>query len=117
MELIHVELSSAEVVAGTGPIMVRHRSTGLASVLDDGEEVVVTDSDGEFHAGIVLSVDPVQSGDDDPTYALHVGARLPMEMAAQRLADVDLLPENQGLHDIVDLLGELRRSPDLRQQP
>jgi len=112
MELIHVEMTSAELVAGADPVLVAHGSTGLASVLEDGEEVVVTDSDGEFHAGVVLSV---HSDDADPTYALHIGARLPMDMAAQRLADVDLLPENRGLHDIVDLLGALRGMPDLRQ--
>ena len=113
MELIHVDMSSAELVAGAGPIPVMHSATGLAAVLGEGDEVVVTDTDGEFHSGIVLMVRP--SG-DDAIYALHVGARLPMDMAAQRLADVDLLPENQDLHEIVDLLGDLRRSPELRQQ-
>lgn len=112
MELIHVDLSSSELVSQTGPIMVAHRTTGLADVLEEGDEVVVTDRDGEFHAGVVLSV---LATDDDTAYALDIGARLPMDMAAQRLADVDLLPENQGLHDLVDLLGDLRRSQNFKQ--
>jgi hypothetical protein len=114
MELIHVEMSSAALVADDGPILVAHRTTGLAQVLEEGDEVVVTDLDGEFHAGVVLSVG---SADGDATYELHIGARLPMDMAAQRLAEVDLPPADQALHDLVDLLGDLRRSRDLRQQP
>jgi hypothetical protein len=68
---------------------------------------VVTDRDGEFHAAVVLSVDTSRG---QPVYGLHIGARLPVDMAAQRLTDVDMLPENRGLHEIVDLLGELRRA-------
>ena len=111
MELIHVDLSSVDLVSALRPIAVSHRSTELSRVLREAEEVLVSDRDGEFHAAVVLSVDL----EDDPGYELHIGARLPMEMAAQRLADVELLPEEQGLHDIVDLLGDLRER--FRQQP
>ncbi|MFI2708326.1 hypothetical protein ACH5WX_12365, partial [Nocardioides sp. CER28] len=65
------------------------------------------------HAAVVLSVD---SSRGEPVYALHVGARLPMDMAAQRLTDVDVYPENQGLHEIVDLLGDLRRAQAFTRQ-
>jgi hypothetical protein len=107
MELFHVDLSAAELISGPGPLVVGHEQTGLAAVLDEGQEVVITDRDGEFHAAVVLSVD---SSRGEPVYALHLGARLPLDMAAQRLTDVDMLPENRGLHEIVDLLGELRRA-------
>ncbi len=40
-----------------------------------------------------------------------------MEMAAQRLTDVDLLPENQGMHELVDLLGDLRDAQAFMRLP
>jgi hypothetical protein len=114
MELFHVDLSAAELISGPGPLMVTHEASGLDSLLTEGQEVLVTDRDGEFHAAVVLSVDAARP---DPVYALHIGARLPMGMAAQRLTDVDLLPQNQGLHEIVDLLGELRRAQVRTERP
>jgi len=113
MELFHVDLSAAELIAGPGPLVVGHEETGLEAPLVEGQEVLVTDRDGEFHAAVVLSVDATWP---EPVYALHIGARLPMDMAAQRLTDVDLMPENRGLHEIVDLLGDLRRSQVRAQQ-
>jgi hypothetical protein len=107
MELFHVELTATELISGPGPLVIGHEQTGLTSVLDEGQEVLVTDRDGEFHAAVVLSAD---SSHGEPVYSVHIGARLPMDMAAQRLTDVDMLPENRGLHEIVDLLGELRRA-------
>jgi hypothetical protein len=96
---------------------VGHDDTGLDAPLVEGQEVLVTDRDGEFHAAVVLSVDVFEDeGRTEPVYALHIGARLPMDMAAQRLTDVDLMPENRGLHEIVDLLGDLRRSQVRAQQ-
>ena len=66
------------------------------------------------NAAVVLSVDRLRG---EAVYALHLGARLPMEMAAQRLTDVDLLPENQGLHELVDLLGDLRDAQAFMRLP
>jgi hypothetical protein len=114
MELFHVDLSAADLIAGPGPLVVAHEETGLEAPLVEGQEVLVTDRDGEFHAAVVLSVDVTRL---EPVYALHVGARLPMDMAAQRLTDVDLMPEHRGLHEIVDLLGDLRRMQVRAQQP
>jgi hypothetical protein len=114
MELFHVDMSAVELVSGPGPLVVRHEATGLDAILVESQEVLVTDRDGEFHAAVVLSVDSSQG---EPVYALHIGARLPMDMAAQRLTDVDMLPENQGMHELVDLLGELRRSQMFTRQP
>jgi hypothetical protein len=113
MELFHVDLSAAELISAPGPLVVTHEETGLLSVLDEGQEVLVSDRDGEFHAAVVLSVDSTQG---EPVYELHIGARLPMDMAAQRLTDVDLYPENSGLHEIVDLLGDLRRAQAFTRQ-
>ena len=113
MELFHVDLTAADLITGPGPLVVDHEETGLEAPLVEGQEVLITDRDGEFHAAVVLSVDGSRA---EPVYALHIGARLPMDMAAQRLTDVDLMPENRGLHEIVDLLGDLRRSQVRAQQ-
>lgn len=107
MELFHVDLSSADLVRGPGPIVVSHQDTGLDAILVESQDVLVTDNDGEFHAAVVLRVDASRG---EPRYHLHIGARLPVDLAAQRLADVDMLPENRGIHDVVDLLGDLRRA-------
>lgn len=114
MELFHVDLPAADLIADEGPLIVSHEATGLAALLAEGQDVLISDRDGEFHAAVVLSVD---SSEGEPVYALHIGARLPMDMAAQRLTDVDMLPENQGLHEIVDLLGDLRRAQSFTRQP
>jgi hypothetical protein len=104
VELIHVRLEAADLI-GSGHIVVQHARTGLSRVLEVNEDLVVTDQDGEFHGAVVVAV----SGDGhDPHYHLRIGARLPVDMAAERMADVDLEPERAGLHDVVDLLGELR---------
>jgi len=102
--LVHVRLT-AEDLADSGQVMVPHARTGLRHALRVGDELVVTDQDGEFHSATVVAVD----GDGhDPEYQLKIGARLPVGMAAQRMTDLDIQPENSDLHDVVDLLGDLR---------
>jgi len=101
--LVHVRLTTADLV-GCGRVVVSHTRTGLPRILLVGDEVVVTDRDGEFHGATVVAV----GGDgSDPEYHLRIGARLPMHMAAQRLTDADLMPDNAAIHEVVDLLGEL----------
>ncbi len=80
MELFHADVSAADLVSGPGPLVVGHEATGLAAVLAEGQEVLVTDRDGELPAAVVL-------------------------------------PENEGLHEIVDLLGDLRRAQSFTRQP
>lgn len=104
MELVHVRLTAADL-AGSRRVVVPHARTGLRQALLVGEELVVTDQDGEFHGATVVAV----GGDGhDPEYHLRIGARLPVDLAAQRMRDVDIEPENADLHDVVDLLGDLR---------
>ncbi|WGL51978.1 hypothetical protein P5P86_18745 [Nocardioides sp. BP30] len=104
MELVHVRLTMADLVS-PGRVVLPHTRTGLSQPLDVGDELVVTDQDGEFHGATVIAV----GGDGaDPQYHLKIGSRLPLDLAAQRMTDVDLEPENAGLHEVVDLLGELR---------
>lgn len=90
---------------GDGHVVVPHARTGLDDVLEVGDDLVVTDQDGEFHGATVVAV----GGDGyDPHYNLRIGARLPLDYAAERMTDTDVRPEKAGLHDVVDLLGELR---------
>ena len=110
MELIHVELSAAELVGASGPVVVTHQQieqAGPTRLLSSGQEVVVTDADGEFHAAVVLAVVDMEG---QPGYRLHIGVRLPADLAAERIADLDMLPERTPMHDLLDLLGDLRRS-------
>jgi hypothetical protein len=118
VELVHIRLGTHDLV-GRAAIVIAHSQTGLDSVLDVGQRLVVTDLDGEFHGAEVTAV----GGDGaDPEYHLRIGARLPVDIAAQRLTDVDTEPENAGVQEVVDLLGELRRlwggaRPDEPDQP
>lgn len=124
MELIHIRLGAYDL-ARRAEVVMAHSQTGLDNTLDVGQQVVVTDLDGEFHGAEVTAV----SGDGaDPEYHLRIGARLPVDVAAQRITDTDTLPENAGVQEVVDLLGELRRlfggagpdrpdGPDQPQEP
>jgi len=104
VELVHVRLEPDDL-SGEGHVVVPHARTGVPRVLEVGDDLVVTDQDGEFHGASVVAV----GGDGhDPHYHLRIGARLPIDLAAERMTDVDVRPEKAGLHDVVDLLGELR---------
>jgi hypothetical protein len=105
MELLHLDHSMVEL--HERPITVRHGDTGWDYVLSEGQHVVVTDREGEFHDAAVLWVEDRDDEPDGPIYYLHVGVRLPPTEAAQRLADVDMLPENRAMHQLLDLLGAL----------
>jgi hypothetical protein len=105
MELIHVKLGAAELVEVPLPISVPHRDTGLENVLEGGQDVILSDLDGEFHGAVILDVlgTPL-----DPVYSVRVGPRLPIDMVAERLTDLDLTEEKAGTHLVVDLLGDAR---------
>ena len=75
MELVHVRLAAEDLV-GDGRVVVPHARTGLDDVLEVGDDLVVTDQDGEFHGATVIAV----GGDGhDPHYNLRIGARLPID--------------------------------------
>jgi len=88
---------------------VPHSSTGLSRGLDHGEQVVVLTDDGEYHAAEVVGLD---FEPEDTIYTLRIGARLTPELAAERLSDVALDADRDGVHRVVDLLGELRDRRD-----
>jgi hypothetical protein len=105
MEFLHLDHSLVEL--HEGPVTVRHGDTGFDHVLIDGQHLVIGDRDGEFHDGLVMWVEDREDEPEGPIYHVLAGVRLPMDAAAQRLADVDMLPENRAMHQLLDLLGAL----------
>jgi hypothetical protein len=105
MEIVHVKLAAAELVEVPLPIAVPHADTDLSSELTAGQAIVLSDLDGEFHGGTVLEVTGERTR---PVYVVEVGARLSIDLVAERVADLDLEPERAETHLLVDLLGDLR---------
>jgi hypothetical protein len=105
MEIVHVKLTAAELVEVPLPIAVPHADTGLDTELTAGQDVILSDLDGEFHGGTVLEVAGERTR---PVYVVEVGARLPVDLVAERVADLDVEPERADTHLLVDLLGDLR---------
>jgi hypothetical protein len=105
-----VELNGPARVEGDHLLVVAHSRTGLTRGLDHGEAVVVRTSGGENHAARVLDIafEP-----DDTVYTLDVGARLPEDLARERVAGLDADVHDLALHELVDLLGELAREDTL----
>ncbi len=104
-----------ELIELTGPGVehgevhtVRHSTTHLVRGLDFGEGVVTRTPDGEYHAAEVIELD---FEPEDTIYVLRVGARLPPELAAERLADAHLDADTAGVHAVVDLLVQLQLRP------
>lgn len=82
--------------------VVAHSETTLTRGLDLGEAVVLR-AGGEYRAAKVRNI---EFGPDDTVYTLELGTRLPEELARQRLEGVS--EEQDPLHEVVDLLGDLR---------
>lgn len=104
MELIGVAVR-AEHLAQQAFLDVAHRETSLERGLDRDESVIVLDADGGFHAA---AVDEVDFTLDDTVYRLRIGARLSADLAADRLSGMPISVERLQVHDVADLLGELR---------
>ncbi|MDO9497965.1 MAG: hypothetical protein Q7J48_19835 [Nocardioides sp.] len=109
MELIGVAVR-AEPLAKQAYLDLAHRETRLERGLDRDESVIILDVDGGFHAAVV---DEVSFTPDDTVYRLRMGARLSADLAADRLSGMPVSVERLQVHDVVDLLGELRHDlPD-----
>ncbi len=106
MELV-VLPAAPTVDPATGLLVVAHDASGAGEVLVPGDEVVLRDADGEFHAGVVAAL---SVRDGRLHYSLRQGVRLPPEAARARLAGAPTAPPAQGVSDqsLLDLLGELR---------
>lgn len=93
------------VVGPTRVFPLHHSATTLTRGLDPGEEVVILDADGEYHAAAVVDIAFTL---DDTVYVLQTGVRLPEEHARARLESA----AGTGPHDVdgvVDLIGEMLR--------
>ena len=104
MERIEVR-ARAEELRRSSYIVVRHSETALARGLEPAERVVLQDADGGYRSG---TVEELEFTLDDTEYLLRLGVVLPDDLAAERLSGVELSRDQQGIHDVVDLIGELR---------
>ena len=97
------------LTADTGCVVLPHDQSGLTEPLVPGDEVVLLDVDGEFHAGVI---DALTARDLRLVYHIRQGVRLPADAAHDRLANRPARPVS-GVTDqsLLDLLGELR-DPD-----
>ena len=105
MERIEVR-TRAEDLRDLFYITVRHSETTLARGLEPAEEVVLQDADGGYRSG---TVEELEFTPDDTEYVVRLGGRLPDDLAAERLSGAELSRDQQDIHDVVDLIGELRR--------
>jgi hypothetical protein len=104
MELIGVALR-AQHLAKQAYLDVAHSETRLERGLDRDESVIVLDVDGGFHAAVV---EAVSFTPDDTVYRLRMGVRLSADLAADRLSGMPMSVDRLQVHDVADLLGELR---------
>ena len=98
-----VELDGSVPVRGERILVVGHSRTGLSRGLDPRESVVL-------HAGTdyyAAQVRGIEFELEDTVYTLEVGARLPEDLALERVAGLDPQRHDLTLHELVDLLGEL----------
>ncbi len=71
-------------------LVLAHAATGLVGGLSHDDEVVVADAAGEHYAARVVDL---YLGDEDTTYVLVIGVRLPPEVAAERVSAGDREPQ------------------------
>jgi hypothetical protein len=113
MELVVVPFVLADVAgtAASREVRVSHVGAGLERGLELGEDVVLHCADGEFLAARVTGFDFEL---EDTLYRLEPGVRLPLRDAAVRLGveEGDLRDRGRAVtvQDVLDLLGEVRRS-------
>jgi len=112
MELIEV----ADLAPGRDDVTVvlAHSATGLTRGLEFGEAVILRSVEGEHWAAKVRDIGFEV---DDTVYTLDLGARLPDDIAADRIRGLDPVRHDLELHEIVDLLGDLRGRGDHESGP
>ena len=101
-----IELNSPARVSGEHVLVISHSSTALTRGLNHGEAVVLQTDHGELYAAEVIDIG---FWPEDTVYTLSLGARLPENLARERIAGLDAEKHDLALHEIVDLLGELAR--------
>ena len=111
MQLVEVD----HLVRGTEPhtVVVAHSGTSLARGLEHGEPVVLLVAGQDHYAARVREI---EFEPEDTVYVLDLSARLPGDLAAERVAGLRA-DHDLPLHELVDLLGELRRMPPTPAAP
>ncbi|MDQ4114460.1 hypothetical protein ABTX24_00175 [Nocardioides sp. NPDC127514] len=84
MEVVHLPARGRELDETFRPVAVHHTDTGLTRHLERGEEIVLTDLGGDYHSAKVLLID------EGPVYHFFIGARLSVDEAAGRMADLPI---------------------------
>jgi hypothetical protein len=100
-------IDAGELVPGPSArtVLVAHSRTGLRRGLDFGETVLLRAPDGEYHVARVVDLTFEL---DDTVYTCELGGRIPADLARERAAGLDPAHHDRELHEIVDLLHELR---------
>lgn len=101
-----IELNSPARVSGEHVLVISHSSTRLTRGLNHGESVVLQTTEGEMYAAQVIDIG---FWPEDTVYTFALGARLPENIARERIAGLDPEEHDLALHEIIDLLGELAR--------
>jgi hypothetical protein len=113
MELVDVTLT--ELTRRSRTLRVAHSSTALGRGLELGESLLVRDDTG-FYSAIVGDLEFEL---DDTVYVLALGARVPEELAEEKLAGRAPAHDDGSLslHDVIDLLGTMQtgRVPEPRK--
>lgn len=99
-----VALDPSVRVRGERAVVVAHGATGLTRGLEQREAVVLHTVDGDYFAAQVSGID---FDIEDTFYTFDIGARLPEDLALERVQGLDPDAHDLGLHEIVDLLGEI----------
>jgi len=100
-----VELKPTVGVRGEHTLVVRHSLTGLDRGLEPRESVVLHTADGDHYAAQVRGIEFEL---EDTIYTFAVGGRLPEDLALERVEGLDADAHDLSLHELVDLLGDMR---------
>lgn len=100
-----IVLDGTVQVRGERALVVGHSLTDLARGLDPREPVVLRTGEGDCYAARVHAIDFEL---EDTIYTFEIGARLPEDLALERVDGLDPRRHDLTLHELVDMLGELR---------
>jgi hypothetical protein len=100
-------IDAGELLPGPGErtVLVAHSRTGMRRGLDFGEAVLLRAEDGEYHVAKVVDITFEL---DDTVYTCLLGGRIPEDLARERARGIDPGRDDLELHEIVDLLHDLR---------
>jgi hypothetical protein len=100
-----VELDATTSVRGERTLVVGHSLTRLDRGLEPRESVVLRTADGDYYAAQLRGIEFEL---EDTIYTFAVGGRLPEDLALERVQGLDADVHDLSLHELVDLLGDLR---------